>query len=106
MPDTREFVAELIEDVRLRTPFTSESNLITAFTVRLEATIDSRWHPIVRYDGAHGTPHRDILNRRGDVMREDGMSGTFNDVMTTAQIDIREHWEEYLLQFERGDDSW
>ena len=38
-----------------------QGNQITEFRIQYEAFIGDEWHPIVRYDTAHGKPHRDIL---------------------------------------------
>ena len=37
---------------------------IVEFRIQYEAFIAGHWHPIVRYDSAHGQPHRDVLHPR------------------------------------------
>lgn len=39
-----------------------ERGAIIEFRIQYEAFIEGRWRPIVRYDNAHGQPHRDILH--------------------------------------------
>ncbi len=43
---------------------------ITAFRIQYEAFFNGRWHPILRYDTAHGQPHRDILHPDGTQTKE------------------------------------
>ncbi len=60
--------------------------------------------PVVRYDSAHGVPHRDILSRHGAPEKcwFEGM--TFGEVMTMGLHDIRANWQKYRSQF-YGDEA-
>jgi hypothetical protein len=44
---------------------TERPRIVTSFTVQYEAVIDGRTYPVVRYDCAHGDPHRDMLDADG-----------------------------------------
>ena len=46
----------------------TEKGKVTAFTVQYETTIHGERVPVVRFDTAHGFPHRDVLDRRGRVV--------------------------------------
>lgn len=41
---------------------------VTGFVVQLELEVGDRWYPVVRYDSAHGQPHRDLLDATGGVI--------------------------------------
>ena len=58
-------------EVRLRT----EKRSVLTFSVQFVAQIDDEWHPIVRYDTAHGRPHMDRLwpgGRESDIEKLSG----------------------------------
>ena len=39
-----------------------EAGEIQGFRIQYEALIEGKWHSILRYDTAHGQPHRDVLH--------------------------------------------
>ena len=43
---------------------------IVEFRIQYEAFIAGHWHPIVRYDSAHGQPHRDVLHADSSETKE------------------------------------
>lgn len=45
-----------------------EHGRVVRYTVQYEARIDGTTYPVVRYDSAHGQPHRDTLDRAGRVV--------------------------------------
>ena len=55
---------------------------------------------IVRYDTAHGMPHRDILDRQDRVVRKDWLPEmTFDQALAHAKEDLCQNHEEYLRHF-------
>jgi len=40
----------------------TDKGRVTIFRVQYEAFIEGEWWPIVRYDTAHGFPHRDLIH--------------------------------------------
>ena len=48
---------------RFRHLHSLERGQITRFCVQYEAFIDGEWQAIVRYDTAHGRPHKDLITR-------------------------------------------
>ena len=78
-----------------------EQGQITEFTIQYEAEIDGIWHEIVRYDTAHGSPHRDLLHPDGSETKELFEHYTNARVLTIGQNDIRKNWRRYREQYER-----
>ncbi len=74
---------------------------ITEFLIQYEALIAGHWHPIVRYDTAHGIAHRDLCHPNGTQTKE-FFSGHYSnaDIMTAGQRDILENWSMYRAAFE------
>jgi hypothetical protein len=70
---------------------------VTAFTVQLETYTDGRWRPIVRYDSAHGHPHRDILDRDGRVIDKIWLSPTMSnkEIVWLAEQDLNDNATAY-----------
>ena len=74
---------------------------IVSFVVRLMRLNGEQWLNIVRYDTAHGQPHRDILDRRGRVLRKDWLTGMpFEGALTLAKNDLTQNHESYIKNFE------
>lgn len=99
MPDERDFLIILAENVRMTVRFRRDRHEIREFVVQLETSLASEWLAVVRYDNAHGRPHLDILDRWGREKQKYWLSETTNDVLTEGMIDIRQHWKEYLSRF-------
>ena len=99
----REFVIYLDEDQRNRYRHRHEwqQGRVTGFRIQYEAFIAGRWHPVVRYDTAHGQPHKGTLHPDGAQSKE-MVSGYSNaDVLTIGQRDIMENWMRYRAEYEK-----
>ncbi len=101
MPKESDHTITINDDVRLRVRFRVSGNNVEAFTVQLEVIVDGEWRPVVRYDGAHGVPHRDVLDRAGNVIAKEWLPGTFNDVLTSSIRELRVNWRQHLSRFDR-----
>jgi hypothetical protein len=69
--------------------------------IQYEAKINNNWHPIVRYDTAHGFPHRDILNPDGTI---DKYAFDFPDLemfLQYAEQDLLDRWEWYKARYKK-----
>lgn len=99
----REFFTDTPDgDGAVRVSFDTERGQVTDFTVQYEIWRDGRWLPVVRYDSAHGQPHRDTLDRTGRVVDKDWMprAMTNDAAMQYAIRDIKANWATYLSAFE------
>ena len=86
---------------RYRHSHTWEGGAITNFVIQYEAKIDDEWRTIVRYDTAHGYPHKDVLHPDGAETKEYFPYYTSAEVMTLGQNDIRKNWQNYREQYVR-----
>lgn len=82
--------------------FDLDRGRVTEFTVQYEVWREDRWLPVVRYDSAHGQPHRDTLDRTGRVIAKDWLppNMTTNTAMQYAIRDVKANWRTYLAAFE------
>ncbi len=90
---------------RYRLYCVTERGQVAIFRVQYEAFIDGEWRPIVRYDTAHGFPHRDLLhhNRPREKTEYPGRSNA--EVLTFGQEDIKRNWQTYRTQYEEEMDK-
>jgi hypothetical protein len=91
----------------MRVRFATLAGKVVTFTVQYETTIADVRVPVVRYDNAHGFPHRDELNRRGLIRRKTEMAGNpdAGTALTIGQRDIQENWQRYRRAFQE-EESW
>ena len=99
----REFVIYLDEaqQNRYRHWHVWEHGRIAEFRIQYEAFIAGRWHAVVRYDNAHGEPHRDVLHPDGTQTKEMFPGYGNAEVLTIGQRDIMENWPQYRAAYEK-----
>lgn len=97
-----DFFVDLTERDRIRIWFITERGDVQNFTVQYETIIDDMWYPVVRYDGWHGQPHRDSLDRTGHVRHKDWLQMSEGDALTYALDEVRQRWQQYREDFLRG----
>jgi hypothetical protein len=85
--------------VRLRCVYERRGKLVLKFTVQLEALREGRWHPIVRYDNAHGFCHRDTIHADGTQDKTAVFVGDINATFTYAIDDLKANWPAYHARY-------
>lgn len=98
----KEYVSylSLEREDRLRYFHTLERKRIVRFVVQYEAFIANDWRAIVRYDTAHGRPHKDILHPAGAENKEEFFGYTPEEVLTLGERDIKANWRRYRVAYE------
>jgi len=61
-----------------------------------------KWHPVIRYDTAHGFAHRDTMHPDGSVDKVSLLYWDYNEALTFAQYDIKSNWEWYRQRYKKG----
>jgi len=91
----KEFTKSLSQDGedRLRIKIEIEKDQVSDVVVQYEAKIKDKWHSIVRYDCSHGFFHRDIMNAKGDALKQAIPISNLNDALTYAEQDLKDRWE-------------
>lgn len=74
---------------------------IIRFRIQYEARIDGRWQPIVRYDTAHGHPHKDVLHPDGSQDKVEFYGYSEAEVLTLGERDIKANWRRYRAKYEQ-----
>ncbi len=80
-----------------------EGKTVVDFVVQLEAYVDDRFRPVVRYNGSHGHPHQDTLDWDGETIEKRWSSpgATNNQVATEAIKDVSANAERYIAEYLR-----
>lgn len=87
---------------RLRIRMTVKKGKVIDVVVQYESKIKERWYPIVRYDCSHGFFHRDLLNPKGEEIKQSISIQNLRDALTYAEQDIKDRWEWYKENFKKG----
>ena len=77
---------------RIRVKFFKKKGTITDFLIQYEAFLIEKWHPIVRYNCAHGFFHRDLMKPNGDKVKKVIEMSGLNAAFTFARQDIEDRW--------------
>lgn len=92
------FVLAISGDVPIRHGHTTDRGKVIRFVVQLEVLVQGKWRPVVRYDSAHGQSHRHRFRPR-EGQRKELLGMSFEDALTFAEGDLRQNWEQHLLEF-------
>ena len=79
----------------------TERGGVIIFRIQYEVYITGKWQAIVRYDTAHGFPHKDVLHPDGTQTKEIFPGYSNAEVLTMGQRDIRRNWKRYRRNYER-----
>ena len=74
---------------------------IVRFRIQYEARIGETWHAVVRYDTAHGRPHKDILHVDGSQDKVEFYGYPEEEVLTLGERDIKINWQRYRAEYEQ-----
>lgn len=74
---------------------------IIRFRIQYEAYLDGTWQAIVRYDTAHGRPHKDMLRSDGSQDKVEFAGYSVEEVLTLGERDIKTNWQLYRAQYEQ-----
>jgi hypothetical protein len=98
----RSYVQMTTENDRIRVRFTKERGRISEFVVQYESQASDQWHPVIRYDTAHGSAHTDVMKPDGTTEKRLLHLPNYNDALSYAEEDVKANWERYKdLYFRR-----
>ena len=88
--------------VILRNIFRVDKNSVTGFVIQVEirstANGKEEWHPVVRYDHAHGFIHRDMIASDGSKTKHELGTQETKDAIVLAMEEIRDNLNLWLHQ--------
>jgi hypothetical protein len=93
------FVIPYAHDCRKRHQHHRYRNEIVEFVVQLEILVKGMWHPIIRYDTAHGFAHCDIIHYSGKIEKVRMPTLNYKEALTYADEDLNENWQVYRNRY-------
>lgn len=95
----KSFVRHLDLENRVRVSFQAHQAKIKRFVIQYEILLEQEWQPVIRYDTAHGFAHADIYHPGKKTQKVLMHTVDYNEALTMAQEDIKQHWEEYRQHY-------
>ncbi len=84
---------------RLRFWIYTDTRRVMNFVVQYETFINSEWHPVVGYDLAHNSFHRDVMYSKGKKEKYSIPIQNLKDALNYAEQDLEDRWEFYRGRF-------
>jgi hypothetical protein len=84
---------------RVRIWLLRDGSLIIDFVIQIETTIDGKIYTVRRYDCAHGQPHCDIYDRRGNHYKVWLTATTRKAAWDAAMLEVKLHGRDWVQQF-------
>ena len=84
----------------LRVSFEVERGNVKRFVVQLESCLNQTWHPVVRYDTAHGFVHRDLLHPHQPATKLVLHVKNYREALTFAIKDLTKNWHKHRQRYE------
>ena len=66
----RYFKIELGKGIEAHVYFETLNGLVVSYVVKLLIWIGAEYYEVIRFDSAHGCPHKDIMDPAGSVVRK------------------------------------
>jgi len=98
----KQYIRILSEDSRVRVKFGLAEGEVKCFSVQLEIQKGEIWNPVVRYDTAHGFPHKDVLQAKGKWVKIPFGFGSLGLIWNWALTDISQNWMLYRDRYLSG----
>jgi hypothetical protein len=101
MPDKR-YIIMLSDNVRMVVRQDRVGNTILHFSVQLDVLLTGRWRKAMRFDSAHGRPHRHVFYPGGTEYREFMPATNNNEAFTQAQIILKQSFQEIYERYKNN----
>lgn len=102
----KKIIIPLSENAKIRIKLYTEygKGRIFKFLYQLEVLLNGKWYAVARYDNFHGFCHKNILNKKGEVVQLERIEGTdFKIHIEIAEKDLRENYLRYISDFNGSD---
>ncbi len=92
----------LTNDVEIHVSFETLGGSLIRFVVKLVLQVGNSFLEIVRFDSAHGCPHKDTLNPNGEVVSKVWLDLLGNKQALDLGIkDLKDNYSLYVERFNR-----
>ena len=95
----KDFTIRLSGNAMIVVEFVTVRGQVVSLVVRLMLKTVGGLVNVVRYDTAHGMPHKDVLGKKGDLIRKEWLGNiSLPEALAFAVRDLRENYEKYIRQ--------
>lgn len=96
------FKIELFDGAEIHVWFETVNGVIVGFIVKLICRVEDVIHEVIRFDSAHGCPHKDILNMDGTIKRKVWYEFLENkEGLDLAIKDLKDNFEIYIERYKK-----
>jgi len=96
------YTIKLSDESEIVVYFETVNGLIINYVVKLVQLIDKKYCEIVRFDNAHGCPHKDIIDKKGNIIRKIWFESIDNKQgLDMAIKDLKDNYEMYIERYKR-----
>jgi hypothetical protein len=96
-----EFTVRRSSEDLFHVTFDKENDRVVQFSIQYLAFIQNGWHPVIRFDTAHGQAHMDISHPDGTQETRELRTQDYNVALMWAVEELRTRWEFYRERYER-----
>lgn len=98
----KEYQFWLDENVYVVVYLWPQQRTVLEFVVKLHLIYQDKTYEVLRFDTAHGGPHKDVLHPDGSkYLVKHFLYLDNNQGLTFALDDIKEHWKSYIERFKK-----
>ncbi len=96
------YTIELAKGIEIHLYFETLNGLVISYVVKLVLSVGKRYYEVVRFDNAHGCPHKDNLDEKGMVVRKIWFESLDNQQgLDMAVKDIKDNYELYVERLKK-----
>jgi hypothetical protein len=96
------FVIELVAGVEIHVYIEILNGLVVSYVVKLLLREGEKYYKVIRFDSAHGCPHKDTIDDKGEVVRKTWFESLDNQQgLDMAVKDIKDNYELYIERFKK-----
>ena len=96
------FVIGLSDDIEIHVYLETLNGLVVGYVAKLIWREGKNYREVIRFDSAHGCPHKDMLNEKGNVIRKTWFEYLDNQQgLDMAIKDIKDNYELYIERFKK-----
>ncbi len=96
------FVIELTPGIEIHVFIETLNGLVVSYVVKLLLREGKKYYEVIRFDSAHGCPHKDTIDEKGDVIRKTWFEFLDNPQgLDIAIKDIKDNYELYVERFKK-----
>ena len=96
------YAIELVEGIEIHVYFETLNGLVISYVVKLLLRVNKKYYEVIRFDSAHGCPHKDTIDDKGAIVRKTWFESLDNQQgLDMAIKDIKDNYELYIERFNK-----